>query len=358
MLRLSEREETKVLEFQEMHAGAKARGFGRVFRSPTLFEDMVKCILFCNCRWPRTLSMAQALCDLQLELQYQSSTVSLNAVDSVKLKVAADEPASLAPSTPTVKESMRKHKPQIVAEVVGGQNDGNADNSNVDLSECVRFLEMANAMQLSVDSVTTLVPSNNHENIGNPTSHYPSLFEDSKAYCNNIMGDFPSAKEIARFDEKYLAKRCCLGYRAGRILKLAQAVDEGRIQLSKLEEICSEASLTNCNKVDVILKEINGFGPFTRGNVLMCMGFYNVVPTDSETIRHLKQVHATATTIGAVKEVVEKIYGHYEPYQFLACWSELWSFYEGWFGKLSEMSLSDYRLITASNMKTKRKYIS
>ncbi|KAJ8432889.1 hypothetical protein Cgig2_017618 [Carnegiea gigantea] len=29
MLRLSEREETKALEFQEMHAGAKARGFGR-----------------------------------------------------------------------------------------------------------------------------------------------------------------------------------------------------------------------------------------------------------------------------------------------------------------------------------------
>ena len=38
--------------------------------------------------------------------------------------------------------------------------------------------------------------------------------------------------------------------------------------------------------------------------------------------------------------------------------SELWSFYEGWFGKLSEMSLSDYRLITASNMKTTRKYIN
>ncbi|KAJ8432888.1 hypothetical protein Cgig2_017617 [Carnegiea gigantea] len=307
-----------------------------------------------TCRWPRTLSMAQALCDLQLELQYQSSTVSLNAVDCVKLKVAADEPASLAPSTPTVKKSMRKHKPQIVAEVVGGQNDGNADNSNVDLSERVRFLEMANAMQLSVDSVTTLVLSNNHENIGNPMSHYPSLFEDSKAYCNNIMGDFPSAKEIARLDEKYLAKRCCLGYRAGRILKLAQAVDEGRIQLSKLEEFAlDQLQQGRCNP-----QGNQWFGPFTRGNVMMCMGFYNVVPTDSETIRHLKQVHATATTIGTVKEVVEEICGHYEPYQFLAYWSELWSFYEGWFGKLSEMSLSDYRLITASNMKTKRKYIS
>jgi len=231
--------------------------------------------------------MAQALCDLQLELQCQSSKVSLNAVDRVKSHVAADGPVSLAPSTPAVKESKRKREPQKRAEVVAGQNAGNADDSNVDLNVCVRFLEMANAMQLSG---TTLVSSVNHENIGNPMSHYPSLYEDSKAYCNNIMGDFPSPKEIARLDEKYLAKRCCLGYRARRILKLAQAVDDGSIKLSKLEELCSEASLTNCNKVDGMLKEINGFGPFTRGNVLMCMGFYNVVPTDSETIRHLKQV--------------------------------------------------------------------
>jgi hypothetical protein len=38
------------------------------------------------------------------------------------------------------------------------------------------------------------------------------------------------------------------------------------------------------------LKGIDGFGPFTCANVLMCMGFYHVIPTDSETIRHLRQV--------------------------------------------------------------------
>ena len=51
MLRLSEREEIKVREFQELHTQAKKMGFGRVFRSPTLFEDMVKAILFCNCQY-------------------------------------------------------------------------------------------------------------------------------------------------------------------------------------------------------------------------------------------------------------------------------------------------------------------
>lgn len=51
MLRLSEGEDKKVREFQEMHSEAKQMGFGRVFRSPTLFEDMVKAILFCNCQY-------------------------------------------------------------------------------------------------------------------------------------------------------------------------------------------------------------------------------------------------------------------------------------------------------------------
>ncbi|KAK9085624.1 hypothetical protein Sjap_026035 [Stephania japonica] len=50
MLRISEMEEKKVREFHRMHNAAKNRGFSRVFRSPTLFEDMVKSILLCNCQ--------------------------------------------------------------------------------------------------------------------------------------------------------------------------------------------------------------------------------------------------------------------------------------------------------------------
>jgi hypothetical protein len=57
MLRLSEEDAAAVAGFQAMHAAAREVGFGRIFRSPTLFEDMVKCILLCNCQlslssWP------------------------------------------------------------------------------------------------------------------------------------------------------------------------------------------------------------------------------------------------------------------------------------------------------------------
>lgn len=57
MLRLSEAEEASVKEFHKMHEEAKERGFGRVIRSPTLFEDMVKCMLLCNCQLSLSLSL-------------------------------------------------------------------------------------------------------------------------------------------------------------------------------------------------------------------------------------------------------------------------------------------------------------
>ncbi|KAJ6696338.1 DNA GLYCOSYLASE-RELATED [Salix koriyanagi] len=58
MLRLSETDERNAREFRKMAEAAAteencswlADFGGRVFRSPTLFEDMVKCILLCNCQ--------------------------------------------------------------------------------------------------------------------------------------------------------------------------------------------------------------------------------------------------------------------------------------------------------------------
>ncbi|PPR82480.1 hypothetical protein GOBAR_AA38233 [Gossypium barbadense] len=104
MLRLLESEENKVREFRSivetLHGKEESteylRSFSRrVFRSPTLFEDMVKCILFCNCQFSRTSSMAKALCELQFEIQHQISS-SKAVEDDFILK------------TPAGKESKRK----------------------------------------------------------------------------------------------------------------------------------------------------------------------------------------------------------------------------------------------------------
>lgn len=49
MLRLSRSDEEAVRDFQAKHTAAAQCGFGRLLRSPSVWEDIVKCILLCNC---------------------------------------------------------------------------------------------------------------------------------------------------------------------------------------------------------------------------------------------------------------------------------------------------------------------
>ncbi|KAJ0028744.1 hypothetical protein Pint_36576 [Pistacia integerrima] len=347
MLRLSESDERNMREFKrvasEVGEGCDSvKDFsGRVFRSPTLFEDMVKCMLLCNCQWPRTLSMARALCELQFELQHCSFS-SL---------VAGVKQEDFIPKTPAEKESKRR---RIL--------------SKVSTSLTSKFAEVKANLEEDLDSKLNCFRET-EENL-NPSFPWDDIEDDSCAvhelstsdlclvsdlqskgkepYASDRIGNFPSPGELANIDEIFLAKRCNLGYRAGRIIKLAQAIVEGRIQLEQLEEICSEASLASYDKLAEQLSKIDGFGPFTCANVLVCMGFYHVIPSDSETIRHLKQVHKRKSTIKTVQKDVKMIYGKYAPFQFLAYWSEVWHFYEERFGKLSEMPYSNYKLITAT----------
>ena len=48
--------------FWAMHPKARRAGFGRVFRSPTLFEDVIKTMTGCNVAWRNTKAMNAHLC--------------------------------------------------------------------------------------------------------------------------------------------------------------------------------------------------------------------------------------------------------------------------------------------------------
>ncbi|XP_019236741.1 PREDICTED: uncharacterized protein LOC109216979 [Nicotiana attenuata] len=65
MLRLSDKDEEDVRDFHKLHPEAEAKGFGRLFRSPTLFEDIAKSLLLRFCPWKTSLDLSKALCDLQ-----------------------------------------------------------------------------------------------------------------------------------------------------------------------------------------------------------------------------------------------------------------------------------------------------
>ncbi|KAG5537845.1 hypothetical protein RHGRI_025071 [Rhododendron griersonianum] len=359
MLRLSEAEEASVKEFQKMHGEAKERGFGRVFRSPTLFEDMVKCILLCNCQWSRTLGMARALCELQLELQHSSISAPVAKVGNSNTKSTAEIKYYVV-NTPPGKESKWKVGAKRDSTILGSRLLNN--KLQIEAEDVVRMdsVETSDCLRRSKALCPSI--SSNGEEFHKCCNSHPcstgiskvdSIVVCGELSCDIRIGNFPSPRELASLGEKFLEKRCNLGYRAIRILKLAQSIVEGKIQLRELEEACSEPSLSNYSKLADQLNEIYGFGPFTCANVLMCMGFYHVIPTDSETVRHLKQVHAIDSTIRSVQGDVEAVYGKYAPFQFLAYWSEVWQFYEEWFGKLSEMPHSDYKNITAANMRPK-----
>eukprot|EP00468_Gymnochlora_sp_CCMP2014_P009305 CAMPEP_0167749664 /NCGR_PEP_ID=MMETSP0110_2-20121227/5541_1 /TAXON_ID=629695 /ORGANISM="Gymnochlora sp., Strain CCMP2014" /LENGTH=397 /DNA_ID=CAMNT_0007634859 /DNA_START=255 /DNA_END=1448 /DNA_ORIENTATION=+ len=50
-------------DFHEKYPEASERGFGRTFRSPNLWEDMVKTITNCNMKWSGTVRMSRLLCE-------------------------------------------------------------------------------------------------------------------------------------------------------------------------------------------------------------------------------------------------------------------------------------------------------
>jgi 3-methyladenine DNA glycosylase/8-oxoguanine DNA glycosylase len=63
MLRLDETHEI-VRGFHRLDARFKRSGRARLFRSPTLFEDVIKTVTSCNVTWPSTVQMNRRLCEV------------------------------------------------------------------------------------------------------------------------------------------------------------------------------------------------------------------------------------------------------------------------------------------------------
>jgi 3-methyladenine DNA glycosylase/8-oxoguanine DNA glycosylase len=61
MLRLDEDHAT-IKRYHKVDPRFKGLGRGRLFRSPTLFEDVIKTVTSCNVQWPSTVVMNERLC--------------------------------------------------------------------------------------------------------------------------------------------------------------------------------------------------------------------------------------------------------------------------------------------------------
>ncbi|XP_059294887.1 uncharacterized protein LOC132047936 [Lycium ferocissimum] len=253
MLRLSDKDEQDVGCFHKIHPDAEAKGFGRLFRSPTLFEDVAKSLLLRFCPWKTSLDLAKALCDLQL------------------------------------KKVMSKRKR------------------------------------------TNITP----------------------------IGDFPSPEELASFREEELKGKAKFGYRAADLIILAKQVVDGKINLSNIEK----DDIGDIPSARFKLK-INGAGPFTIDTIMMCAGIYDNIPIDSETVRHMKELHGLnlrKRKKGSIslrkKDKLQQFYKLYHPFQCLAYWFELANSYEIKLGKTLNVLLpSEYHHATGNYEKKNKKY--
>jgi 3-methyladenine DNA glycosylase/8-oxoguanine DNA glycosylase len=63
MLRLDDSAET-IAEFHRLDPRWKRSGRGRLMRSPTFFEDVIKTVTSCNVTWPSTVTMNRRLCEV------------------------------------------------------------------------------------------------------------------------------------------------------------------------------------------------------------------------------------------------------------------------------------------------------
>lgn len=82
MLRLNE----DFSPFHKLHKQAKRKKFDCIFRSPTVFEDMVKTITSCNVAWRSTRIMNQRLCERYGTGGAFPSAAELAVADEAELK--------------------------------------------------------------------------------------------------------------------------------------------------------------------------------------------------------------------------------------------------------------------------------
>ncbi|MBX2851040.1 MAG: endonuclease III domain-containing protein [Phycisphaeraceae bacterium] len=179
---------------------------------------------------------------------------------------------------------------------------------------------------------------------------WPNTVNMSRLLVEHVgHGGFPTPEQVADFGEQRLKDRCKVGYRAGRIAQLGRDVADGTLDLSWFEH----GDRTSDEVYDALLK-LNGIGPYAAANVCMLLGYYDRMAIDTETYRHYCKHHNVKRPKDPSKlhKRIEKHYGQYDPYAFLAYWFELWRGYEKRFGPSEKWDHEkDAKQFTAAAMK-------
>ncbi|MEM6551765.1 MAG: endonuclease III domain-containing protein [Planctomycetota bacterium] len=187
-----------------------------------------------------------------------------------------------------------------------------------------------------------------------PMFRSPSLFEDmvktitgcnvtwkntinmNRLLCARVprigRGGFPTPQQIVAFGPDRLKAACRVGYRADRIVRLAQSFLNGEINPDWYED--PSRTTDELNKA---LKKLHGIGDYAAANIAMLLGHYDRLAIDTETYRHYCLTTKTPRPkdppgLAQLHKKIDAHYAQFQPYPFKAYWFELWRHYEERFG--------------------------
>jgi 3-methyladenine DNA glycosylase/8-oxoguanine DNA glycosylase len=157
-------------------------------------------------------------------------------------------------------------------------------------------------------AATKRMNANLIEQFGDPLGENPS----QKA--------FPTPVRLAKTSEDILRKETRLGYRAPYVLKLAESITEGKIDLESFKN--PDVPTEQLRKK---LLEIKGVGDYAAANLLNILGRYDFLPVDSWALKVVSYEWYNGASIG--KKEVETAFEHWGNWKGLAYWFWDWSYY-------------------------------
>ncbi len=184
MLRLDEGRDS-IREFHRLDKRFARSGRGRLLRSPTLFEDVIKTVTSCNVTWPNTVNMNRRLCDVVgAAVDMDDVRKNMKATRGLKSPVPGTDPVTLLPlkAFPTAGQ-LAKERPARLRELC---RVGYRDARIVDLAR----LFSTHPSKGGVDQAALEDPATPDDHVHNTLIELPGVGPYAAANIMQLLGRY------------------------------------------------------------------------------------------------------------------------------------------------------------------------
>jgi 3-methyladenine DNA glycosylase/8-oxoguanine DNA glycosylase len=136
-----------------------------------------------------------------------------------------------------------------------------------------------------------------------------------------VYADFPTPAQLSSTTENFLIREIRSGYRSSYILRFAERVASGRLDLRQWDQLDSETLYRE-------LISIKGVGPYAAGNLMRLLGHYEHLALDSWCRLRFSNMYKRGRK--ATDKPILNHYQHYGQWKGLVMWLDLT---KDWFEK-------------------------